>query len=108
MVHLYGRMAQVDEIKSIAKENNLFLIEDAAQAIGSKFKGIDAGSAGDAASLFYPTKNLGALGDAGIVTTSNKDLYEKIKRIRNYGSLEKYKNDFMGRNSRLDEIQASF
>ena len=109
MVHLYGRMAQVDEIKSIAKENNLFLIEDAAQAIGSKFKGIDAGSAGDAASFsFYPTKNLGALGDAGIVTTSNKDLYEKIKRIRNYGSLEKYKNDFMGRNSRLDEIQASF
>ena len=109
MVHLYGRMAQVDEIKSIAKENNLFLIEDAAQAIGSKFKGINAGSAGDAASFsFYPTKNLGALGDAGIVSTSNKDLYEKIKRIRNYGSLEKYKNDFIGRNSRLDEIQASF
>jgi len=109
VVHLYGRMAEVDYIKSIAKENNLFLIEDAAQAIGSKFKGINAGSAGDAASFsFYPTKNLGALGDAGIVTTSNKELYEKIKNLRNYGSLEKYKNKIIGRNSRMDEIQASF
>lgn len=109
LVHLYGKCCQMDSIMDVAKKNNLRLIEDCAQSHGSKFKGKISGSFGDfGAHSFYPTKNLGALGDAGAVTTDDKLLAEKIKALRNYGSKVKYVNDYIGFNSRLDEIQAGF
>ena len=99
----------MENIQKIAREHNLYLVEDCAQALGSSYKDKKAGTLGDAASFsFYPTKNLGALGDGGMITTSNLMIYEKIKKLRNYGSIEKYKNDLIGVNSRLDELQASF
>src|SRR5690606_3552675 len=118
VVHLYGQLADMDAINAIAKSKRLLVIEDAAQAHGaidgsrfeaqsSKFR--KAGNLGDAAAFsFYPTKNLGALGDAGAVTTNNRDLAETIKAMRNYGSSEKYVNEMIGVNSRLDELQATF
>jgi len=109
-VHLYGQLSPMDKINEIADQNNLLVIEDAAQAHGAKHaNGKKAGNLGDAAGFsFYPTKNLGALGDAGAITTNNKELASIIKKLRNYGSSSKYVNEELGFNSRLDEIQATF
>ena len=109
-VHLYGQLAPMGEILQISKENGLLVIEDAAQAHGAKTNaGKPAGSLGNAAGFsFYPTKNLGALGDGGAVTTNDEALAEVIKKYRNYGTSTKYVNEHMGVNSRLDEIQATF
>jgi dTDP-4-amino-4,6-dideoxygalactose transaminase len=108
-VHLYGQPADMDSINDLAKIYNLKVIEDAAQAHGSKYKGRRAGSLGDAAGFsFYPGKNLGALGDGGAITTNDSILAEKVKVLRNYGSRIKYYNEIKGFNSRLDELQAAF
>ncbi len=108
VVHLYGKVCEMDPILSIAKKHNLKVIEDCAQSHGAKYKGHLSGSFGDyAAHSFYPTKNLGALGDAGAVTTNSDDLAKKIRILRNYGSEVKYYNDVVGVNSRLDELQAA-
>ena len=108
-VHLYGRAAAMDAICNFCKDNSLLLLEDAAQAHGACFGDKRVGSFGDAAAFsFYPGKNLGAIGDGGAVTTNDLELYELLKMLRNYGSREKYKNDYLGANSRLDEIQAAF
>lgn len=108
-VHLYGRLCEMDEILKIARKYNLYVIEDCAQAHGAQDeKGQKAGSFGIASGFsFYPGKNLGALGDGGCVTTNNSTLAEKIGILRNYGSKQKYYNDEIGFNSRLDEIQAA-
>lgn len=109
VVHLYGRVCWSEELEQIAKKHKLKLIEDNAQAIGAKWKGRRTGSLGDAAgNSFYPGKNLGALGDAGAVTTNNKELANTIRAIANYGSEEKYYNIYQGLNCRMDEIQAAF
>ncbi|OYU80164.1 MAG: aminotransferase [Flavobacterium sp. BFFFF1] len=109
-VHLYGQLADMAALSTIAKKHNLLLIEDAAQAHGAKdAAGNRAGSLSDAASFsFYPAKNLGAIGDAGAITTNDDDLAKVIHALHNYGSTTKYKHDFIGVNSRLDEIQAAF
>ncbi len=108
VVHLYGQLAEMPEILAIANQHGLLVIEDAAQAQGAEKDKI-AGNFGDAAGFsFYPAKNLGALGDAGAVTSSNVALSQMVRRLRNYGSEVKYTNDFVGVNSRLDEIQAAF
>lgn len=108
-VHLYGRPAEVDKIRDLCRKYNLKLIEDAAQAHGAKYKGKKTGSLGDAAGFsFYPTKNLGALGDGGAIVTNDSALAEKIRMIRNYGSSNKYYHEYKGINSRLDEVQAEF
>ena len=108
-VHLYGQCADMDPILVIAKKHNLKVIEDAAQAHGALYRGKKAGSLGDAAGFsFYPTKNLGALGDAGAVTTNDESLAMRIRSLRNYGSQEKNFNAEKGINSRLDELQAAF
>ena len=109
-VHLYGQIAPMEAIYSISKSHDLLIIEDAAQAHGATHtNGKRAGNLGHAAGFsFYPTKNLGALGDAGAVTTSDASLATAIKKLRNYGSSSKYVNEFLGVNSRVDEIQASF
>ena len=109
-VHLYGQLCDMDTISEIAKENNLLVIEDAAQAHGAiSNANKKAGNLGDAAGFsFYPGKNLGALGDAGAVTTNDAELAKIIMSIRNYGSHKKYVNDIIGQNSRLDELQAAF
>jgi len=107
-VDLYGRSCEMNEILSLAKKYNLKVITDAAQAHGALYDGQKVGSVADATAFsFYPTKNLGALGDAGAVTTNDPDLAERIIYLRNYGSKERYKNEFQGINSRLDEIQAA-
>lgn len=107
-VDLYGRSCEMEPILEIANRYNLKIITDAAQAHGATYQNEKTGSVADATAFsFYPTKNLGALGDAGAVTTSDKNLAEKIAYLRNYGSMEKYKNDYQGMNSRLDEIQAA-
>lgn len=108
-VHLYGQPADMDAINEIAVRHNLKVIEDAAQAHGARYKNRRVGSLGDAAGFsFYPTKNLGAIGDAGAVTTNDDDLAIKIRLLRNYGSRVKYLNEIQGYNSRLDELQAAF
>ncbi|BAY23079.1 putative aminotransferase [Calothrix sp. NIES-2100] len=108
-VHLYGQPADMDAIYGIAARYNLKVIEDAAQSHGARYKGRRVGSLGDAAGFsFYPTKNLGAIGDGGAVTTNNADLAEKVRLLRNYGSRIKYENETQGFNSRLDELQAAF
>ncbi|UFU00046.1 DegT/DnrJ/EryC1/StrS family aminotransferase [Radiobacillus kanasensis] len=108
VVHLYGQVANMKEIMDIAKKYNLRVIEDACQAIGSEYEGERAGAIGDIGCFsFFPTKNLGAFGDAGLVVTNQKDLYEKIASLRNHGSEEKYHHSSIGLNSRLDEIQAA-
>jgi dTDP-4-amino-4,6-dideoxygalactose transaminase len=108
-VHLYGRLCNMADIIEIARRYDLKIIEDAAQAHGAAFNGKKAGSWGDLTAFsFYPTKNLGALGDGGAVTTNNYNYAEKIKTLRNYGSIKKYHNDLIGVNSRLDELQAGF
>ena len=108
-VHLYGQPADMDSILKIAKRHKLKVIEDAAQCHGAKILNKRIGSHGDAVTWsFYPGKNLGAFGDAGAVTTNSKDVAERIKSLRNYGSKIKYVNDEKGFNSRLDPIQAAF
>jgi dTDP-4-amino-4,6-dideoxygalactose transaminase len=109
-VHLYGQLAEMEAINDLAKQNNLLVIEDAAQAHGallnSKFR---AGNLGNAAGFsFYPSKNFGALGDAGAITTNDNELAKVLFSLRNYGSKKKYHNEFVGINSRLDELQAAF
>lgn len=108
IVHLYGRCACTKKIVDICKSKNLKLIEDNAQAHGCTFEGVKTGNLGDAAGhSFYPGKNIGALGDAGAVTTSDGELAKTIRALANYGSSKKYVFKYCGRNSRLDEIQAA-
>lgn len=108
IVHLYGQCAYTDKIGELCKKYNLKLVEDNAQAHGCKFKGKRTGSLGDAAGhSFYPGKNLGALGDAGAVTTNDEELAKIVRAVANYGSHQKYVFKYLGRNSRLDEIQAA-
>jgi dTDP-4-amino-4,6-dideoxygalactose transaminase len=108
-VHLYGQPADMDSICDIADRYGLKVIEDAAQAHGARYKGRKVGSLGDAAGFsFYPGKNLGAIGDGGAITTNDAKLADKIRVLRNYGSSVKYKNEIIGFNSRLDELQAAF
>ena len=106
-VHLYGRLCDMDAIKIIADKYNLKVIEDSAQSHGAILNGKRSGNLGDASGFsFYPGKNLGAIGDAGALTTNDKELTETIKALRNYGSHKKYENLYQGINSRLDELQA--
>jgi len=108
-VHLYGSICEMNKINKIAKKYSLKVLEDAAQAHGARYLSRKAGSLGDAAAFsFYPGKNLGALGDAGAITTDDEELYIKVRSIRNYGTSEKYINNIHGINSRLDELQAAF
>lgn len=107
VVHLYGQAVPMQKIWELAQKHNLKVIEDAAQAHGAQYQGRRAGNLGDAAGFsFYPGKNLGAMGDAGAVTTNDEALYNKIKAIANYGSDRKYHHIYKGTNSRLDELQA--
>jgi dTDP-4-amino-4,6-dideoxygalactose transaminase len=109
VVHLYGQVCWGEDLVALAKKYNLKIIEDNAQAIGAEWNGIKTGNLGDAAGFsFYPGKNLGALGDAGAVTTNDVALAEQVRTLGNYGSRKKYVNEFQGLNSRLDEIQAAF
>ena len=109
VVHLYGKPCEMDPIMDICKRHNLFLIEDCAQAHGAEYKGKKVGSFGDMAAFsFYPTKNLGCLGDGGALVTNNIDYSRRAGMIRNYGSEKKYYNEYQGINSRLDEVQAAF
>lgn len=108
-VHLYGQACEMDRIMDTARRHDLYVVEDNAQAHGSHFKGQPTGSFGDAAGIsFYPGKNLGALGDGGMVVTNNDDIAERISMLRNYGSRKKYFNETVGHNMRLDELQAAF
>lgn len=107
-VHLYGQLVDMEAINTLAAKHGLLVIEDAAQAHGAKAKGKRAGSLGDAAGFsFYPGKNLGALGDGGMITTNDDDLAQMVRVLRNYGSEKKYHNKVVGVNSRLDEMQAA-
>jgi dTDP-4-amino-4,6-dideoxygalactose transaminase len=107
-VHLYGRMADMEAINNIAKHHKLSVIEDAAQAHGARFKGKNAGTFGITGCFsFYPTKNLGAYGDGGAITTDNKSVYQKLLLLRNYGWKKRYISHMRGYNSRLDELQAA-
>jgi dTDP-4-amino-4,6-dideoxygalactose transaminase len=109
VVHLYGRVCWDKKLEELAKKYNLKIIEDNAQAIGAEWNGIKTGALGDAAGFsFYPGKNLGALGDAGAVTTKDGQLAEVVRALGNYGSKQKYVNEYQGLNSRMDEIQAAF
>ena len=109
VVHLYGMTAAMDEVRQIAIKYNLKVIEDAAQAHGATYKGVRAGNLADAAGFsFYPGKNLGALGDGGVVLTNDKELIDKVRALANYGSDYKYHHVYQGHNSRLDEMQAAF
>jgi dTDP-4-amino-4,6-dideoxygalactose transaminase len=108
VVHLYGQLADMPQIMTIAEKHNLLVLEDAAQAHGASLNGIKAGNWGNAAGFsFYPGKNLGALGDAGAITTNDQSLADLLRALRNYGSNEKYKNIVQGVNNRLDDIQAA-
>ena len=107
LVHLYGNVVDIDEVDRICKKHDLLLIEDCAQAHGAKYKNQITGSFGKIACFsFYPTKNLGAFGDAGAILTNDKILDNKIRMYRNYGSINKNHNEIVGVNSRMDEIQA--
>jgi dTDP-4-amino-4,6-dideoxygalactose transaminase len=109
VVHLYGQVCWSEKLTALAKKYNLKIIEDNAQSIGAEWNGIKSGALGDAAGFsFYPGKNLGALGDAGAVTTGDPELADMVRTLGNYGSRKKYVNEFQGLNSRLDEIQAAF
>ena len=108
-VHLYGRPAPMDGLREIADRRGLLLLEDAAQAHGARLRGHACGSLAHAAGFsFYPGKNLGALGDAGAVTTNDASLAERVRKLRNYGSSVKYQHELAGVNSRMDELQAGF
>ena len=107
-VHLYGQCAEMDEILQISKKYNLVIIEDAAQAIGAEYKGTRAGSIGDMGCFsFFPSKNLGAFGDGGMVTTNSEELHHKLSILRGHGSDPKYYHKLIGGNFRLDAIQAA-
>lgn len=107
-VHLYGRVTDMAPLMAFADEHGLRVLEDAAQAHGATYNGTQAGALGHAAGFsFYPTKNLGALGDAGAITTNDADLAAQLRMWRNYGSAQKYHNEVPGHNSRLDELQAA-
>jgi dTDP-3-amino-3,4,6-trideoxy-alpha-D-glucose transaminase len=107
-VHLYGQCCDMDALAGIARGRNLVLIEDAAQAAGSLYKGRKAGSLGECAAFsFYPTKNLGAFGDGGAITTDSEAIYQALTMLRNYGQSRRYYHDMPGINSRLDELQAA-
>lgn len=107
-VHLYGQCADMDAIVAFARERKLRVVEDAAQAHGAVYRGRKAGTLGDAAAFsFYPTKNLGALGDAGAVVTDDEQVAERARLLRNYGERERYQSVRRGRNSRLDTLQAA-
>ena len=107
-VHLYGQVADLDSIGQFCIENKLFLIEDASQAHGAKWKGRRVGSVGHIGCFScYPTKNLGAIGDAGLITTNDVNLCNKVRMLREYGWRNRYVSDIVGRNSRLDELQAA-
>lgn len=108
VVHLYGKSCEMNPILKLCKKYNLALIEDCAQSHGAKYKGVKTGNFGIGAFSFYPTKNLGALGDAGAITTNDAELENIFRKLRNYGSSVKYYNDLVGYNSRLDEMQAGF
>jgi dTDP-4-amino-4,6-dideoxygalactose transaminase len=108
-VHSYGTPCEMESLEALAKKHNLSIIEDCAQAHGAKYFGQKVGVFGKMAAFsFYPTKNLGALGDAGAILTNDEMLADKLKAIRNYGSHIKYHNEYLGLNSRLDEVQAAF
>ena len=108
VVHLYGQAVEMEKVWALAKKYNLKIIEDSAQAHGAVYQGQHTGNLGDASGFsFYPGKNLGCLGDGGAVTTNDKELADKIRALRNYGSNVKYHNIYQGVNSRLDEIQAA-
>ena len=109
VVHLYGRICWSHGLEDFAKTHNLKVIEDNAQAIGARWNGRSSGNLGDAAGFsFYPGKNMGALGDAGAVTTNDAELAKVVRALGNYGSYKKYENVYQGLNSRLDELQAAF
>lgn len=108
-VHLYGQAAEMTEILEIANRHGIFVVEDNAQSQGAEHKGHKTGTFGHCnGTSFYPGKNLGALGDAGAVTTNNENLANKVRILGNYGSQKKYYNEVIGHNNRLDEIQAAF
>src|SRR5258707_15242042 len=107
-VHLYGHPCAMDEIMAVARAHDLVVVEDAAQAHGAAVGGRKIGSHGDAVAWsFYPTKNLGAFGDAGAVTTNRPDIAERLRLLRNYGSETKNVHEIKGVNSRLDPVQAA-
>lgn len=107
-VHLYGRLSDTAPLRALCERHDLLLLEDAAQSHGARVGGTAAGALGDAAGFsFYPSKNLGALGDAGCVTTNDEVLADRVRMLGNYGSLRKYEHDHLGVNSRMDEIQAA-
>ena len=108
-VHMYGHSAEMEQIVKLAEAYNLRIIEDACQAHGAQYNGKNAGTSGDMGCFsFYPTKNLGAYGDGGIVVTNDEELYNKLLMLRNYGEVKKFTSKIEGFNSRLDEIQAAF
>ncbi|WP_461673508.1 DegT/DnrJ/EryC1/StrS family aminotransferase [Priestia megaterium] len=108
VVHLYGQSAKMNEIIAIAKEFNLKIIEDACQSIGTEYNGKRVGGIGDIGCFsFFPSKNLGAYGDAGMIVTNNKTLYDKLMMLRNHGSKVRYVHSMIGMNTRLDEFQAA-
>lgn len=107
-VHLFGLPIDMDELIEVSKRYNLSVIEDCAQAFGAKYKGSFVGSIGDCGCFsFYPSKNLGAYGDGGMMTTNNPEIHERVRLLRNHGTVGPYRHDFIGYNSRLDEIQAA-
>ena len=107
-VHLFGQMAEMDPIMAVAEKHNLFVIEDAAQAIGATYKGKKAGSIGTVGCFsFFPSKNLGGMGDGGMIVTQNQELGERLRQCRNHGSKPKYYHKWIGGNFRLDTIQAA-
>lgn len=109
VTHLFGKCCRMDAIGAFAREHSLKLVEDCAQSHGSKLNGQMTGTFGDVGCFsFYPTKNLGAIGDAGAVVTDNDALADRLRHTRNYGSKQKYVNEYIGTNSRLDELQAAF
>ncbi len=108
IVHLFGQPADMTEVMQIAKKHDLFVVEDCAQAFGATYKDKPVGSMGDAGCFsFYPSKNLGAYGDGGMMITDNPDVSEKVRLLRNHGTTGPYEHSFLGYNSRLDEIQAA-
>ncbi|CAN0617635.1 dTDP-3-amino-3, 6-dideoxy-alpha-D-galactopyranose transaminase [Burkholderia multivorans] len=108
VTHLFGKTCRMDEIGAFAAEHGLRIVEDCAQSHGARLAGRMTGTFGDAGCFsFYPTKNIGALGDAGAVITDDDDLADRLRHLRNYGSKQKYVNKYIGVNSRLDEIQAA-
>jgi dTDP-4-amino-4,6-dideoxygalactose transaminase len=107
-VHLYGQSCNLDELKNIAEKNKLIIVEDCAQSTGATFQGKKCGSVGECGAFsFYPTKNLGAFGDGGAITTDDEEVYTKLLALRNYGQTKRYHHETNGINSRLDEIQAA-